>query len=488
METTACGNQITFWKVHQQQVTVDFEGGRVVTDAGLLQLRDFEKKLGVIQQLAAQFPDPRSPKQVIHSVEAILTQQVYQYLAGYFDANDAQAVRTDPVFLAVNGQSPDEELAALASGSTLSRFAYSYTRREAELPLEERAVLFEQRGAQLERIALINRYLVDLFIRTRRERPAYVILDLDATDDPTHGQQLLSGFHGDYDQYQDLPLRVFDGETGFPLAAWLRPGTVHASCGAVPTLQEIVEQLRAVWPDVLIVVRGDSGFAVPAMYELCEREGWLYVFGYGTNAVLKRRTDDLLKQVVAEFEQSRQPVQKFQAFDDYQAESWTQPRRIVAKVEVNACGTNRRFVVSNLSGDPQGLYHGFYVQRGKVPEQPIGELKNGLGADRLSSHGFTANSLKFCMHVLAYAIVVLHREATAAIPEVSRAHVGTVRNVLFKVGAVVKTSVRRIWFHCSATWPHRELFLRVQQALNEFLATLTAPRTTGVPAPVLLLK
>jgi hypothetical protein len=488
METTACGRQLTFWKIDQQQVTVDFEGGQVVTDAGLLQLRDFERRLGVIKQLAAQFPDPRSPKYLVHTVEAILTQHVYQYLAGYFDANDAQAVRQDPVFLALNEHSPDEELARLASGSTLSRFAYSYTRRQAELPPDEREVLFEQRGSQLERIALVNRYLVDLFVRTRRERPAYVILDLDATDDPTHGQQLLTGFHGYYDQYQYLPLLVFDGVSGFPLAAWLRPGTVHASCGAVQTLQEIVQQLRAVWPDLLILVRGDSGFAIPAMYEFCEREGLLYIFGFGTNAVLKRRTDETLAQVVAEFEQSRTPVQKFLVFEDYQAESWTRARRIVAKVEVNEHGTNRRFVVSNMSGDPQGLYHGFYVQRGKVPEQPIGELKNGLGADRLSSHGFTANSLKFCLHVLAYAIFVLHREATAPIPEVSRASVATVRNTLFKVGAVVKTSVRRIWFHISATWPNRELFLRVQQALDQFLAALTASRTAAVPAPALLLK
>lgn len=488
METTACGSQVNFWKVNQQQVTVDFEGGQVVTDTGLLQLRDFEKRLGVIEQLAARFPDPRSPKYVIHSVEAILTQHVYQYLAGYFDANDAQALRHDPVFLALNEQSPDEELAGLASGSTLSRFAYAYTRRQAELPLDERAVLFEQRASQLERVALVNRYLVDLFVRTRRERPAYVILDLDATDDPTHGQQLLTGFHGYYDQHQYFPLLVFDGASGFPLAAWLRPGTVHASCGAVQTLQEIVTQLRATWPDVLILVRGDSGFAMPAMYEFCERAGLLYVFGFPTNAVLKRRTDEALTAAVAKFEQSRTPVQDFLAFEDYQADTWLRPRRVLAKVEVNEHGTNRRFVVTNMSGDPQGLYHGFYVQRGKVPEQPIGELKNGLGADRLSSHGFTANSLKFCLHVLAYAILVLHREATAAIPEVSRANVATVRNTLFKVGALVKTSVRRIWFHISATWPHRELFLRVHEALHQFLAALTASRTAAVSTPPLLLK
>ena len=288
---------------------------------------------------------------------------------------------------------------------------------------------------------------------------------------------MLSFYHGHYRQQQYFPLLAFDGETGFPLAAWLRPGTVHASCGAVDTLQEIVERVRREWPDVPIFVRGDGGFAVPEMYEYCEREGLFYAFGYSTNETLKRRTNDLLTATIGEFEASGDSVQRFQSFDDYQAGTWSRPRRILAKVEVNEHGTNRRFVVTNMSGDAQGLYHGFYVKRGDVPEKPIGELKNGLGADRLSSHGFTANSMRFGLHVLAYAIFVLHREATADVPEIATAELGTVRTKLFKVGAVVKTSVRRIWFHFSETWPYRELFVRVQKALDRFVDAVIEART-----------
>lgn len=469
--------QTTFGNIGKQQVTVDFQGGRIVSDAGLLPIRSFEQRLGIIKNLAQRFPDPRNPILVTHSVEDILTQNVYQFLAGYFDANDAQVLRSDPLFLTLLGVSPDEPDATLASGSTLSRFQYAYTRRQHQKPPEERPAFFEQRQSQLDRIQVLNDYFVELFIKTRRQRPAHLIIDLDATDDPTHGQQLLSFYHGHYRQHQYFPLLAFDGETGFPLAAWLRAGTVHASCGAMDTLREIVEQVRSAWPDLPIFVRGDGGFAVPEMYEYCERAGLFYAFGYSTNETLKHRTNDLLTATIAEFAASGESVQRFQSMDDYQAGSWSRPRRILAKVEVNQHGTNRRFVVTNMSGDAGGLYHGFYVKRGAVPEKPIGELKNALGADRLSSHGFTANSLRFGLHVLAYAIFVLHREATAEVPEIATAELGTVRTKLFKVGAVVKTSVRRIWFHFSETWPHRALFIRVQQALDGFVAAVLKAQT-----------
>src|SRR5438128_12096395 len=169
-------------------------------------------------------------------------------------------------------------------------------------------------------------------------------------------------------------------------------------------------------------------------------------------------------------------VQRFEVIEDYQAESWSRPRRIVAKIEIHRHGVNRRFVVTNLSGLGQGIYRGFYVQRGNVPEKPIGELKNGLQMDRLSFHRFRANGLKLLEHTLAYALVVLHREATTAIPEVAKAEVGTLRVRLWKVAAQVKTSVRRIWFHFSETWPYRALWVRVRAALLDFVAVLRQPR------------
>jgi Transposase DDE domain group 1 len=486
--STDCPQQLTFWEMGRQQVTVDFQGGQVVTDTGLLPIRLLDKELGVLATIAQRLPDPRAQKLVTHTREALLTQEVYQILAGYADGNDAQVVRQDPLFQTLVEVNPEGER-LLASGSTVNRFHHAYTRRQAELPWEERPVLREVDAAQTQRLQILNAYLSELFIRTRRRPPLYLILDIDPSDDPTHGQQVLSCFHGYFDQYQYFPLFVFDGDTGFPLAAWLRPGTVHASCGAVSTLRSIVQALRAAWPDVLILVRGDTGMAVPEMYEFCEAEGLLYVFGYASNEVLKRRTNPALSDLETYYAcyQHREPeVQRFEVIEDYQAEGWSRPRRIVAKIEINRHGVNRRFVVTNLSGHGQGIYHGFYVQRGAVPEKPIGEMKNGLQMDRLSFHRFRANSLKLLEHTLAYALVVLHREATAALPEVAKAQVSTLRPMLWKVGAVVQTSVRRIWFHFSETWPHRELFVRVYQAVQDFVqslrpAPLVVPRAGFLP-------
>lgn len=479
---TDCSRQLTFWKLGKQEVTASFDGGRIVSDAGLLPIRQLDKDLHILADLAERLPDPRAQKFVTHVREAILTQQVYQILAGYPDGNDAQSLRVDPLFQTLVDVSPDAER-ALASGSTLNRFQNAYTRRQAELPPEERPVLLEQQAAQNQRIQILNDYLVELFIRTRRTTPSVVILDLDATDDPTHGQQILTGFHGYFAQHQYFPLLAFDGATGFPLAAWLRPGTVHASCGAVEMLRPIVAQLRAAWPNLLIKIRGDNGMAVPAMYEFCEAENLLYVFGYASNDVLKERTDPLLADLEEYYHwyQHREPsVQRFEVIEDYQAGSWPRPRRIIVKLEINRLGTNRRFVVTNMSEPPQEIYHGFYVQRGNVPERPISELKNGLHADRLSAHRFRANSLKLLEHVIAYALVVLHREATAAIPEVAKAEVGTLRQKLWKVGALVKTSTRRIWFHLSETWPHHDLWVRVQRAVTQFVEQI---RHGGAAAP-----
>jgi hypothetical protein len=475
---TGCSEQLTLWDLGPQQVTVDFDGGCLVTDAGLLALRALDKELGVIAELARRFPDPRSQKLVTHSCEAILTQQVYQILAGYADCNDAQQLRHDPLFQTLADVSPSAEQ-PLASGSTLARFQQAFTRRQAEVPPEQRDVLLEVDAAQTQRLKILNDYLPELFIRTRRRPPASVIIDLDPSDDPTHGQQVLSFFHGYYDQHQYFPLFASDGDTGFPLAAWLRPGSVHASCGVVQTLHTLVTHLRAAWPDVVILVRGDSGLAVPALYEYCEREGLLYALGYASNEVLKARTEQSLAdlQTYYHWYQHREPhVQHFEVIEDYQADSWSRPRRIVAKIEINRLGTNRRFVVTNLSGHPQGIYHGFYVQRGAVPERPIGELKNGLQSDRLSLHRFRANALKLLEHTLAYALVVLHREATAALPEVAQAEVNTLRLRLWKAAAEVKTSVRRIWFHFSATWPYRQLWRQVRQALQQFVEQVREAR------------
>jgi hypothetical protein len=476
-----CNDHLTLWKVGPQQLLVDFQGGRIVSDAGLLAVRALERPLGVIAGLAPLLPDPRSPKFIRHSVEALLTQEVYALLAGYPDHNDADELRHDPLLQILTEVSPDAEQ-PLACGSTLARFAYAFTRRQAELPAAERPVLLEVQAAKTGRLKVLNRYLVDLFVRTRGQAPAEVILDVDATDDPTHGAQALSGYHGYFRQHQYLPLHVYEGHSGFPLAVWLRPGAVHASLGAVDILGAIVAQLRAAWPAVRILVRADNGLGVPAVYAFCEAERLDYVIGYASNPVLERATAQALADVELyyAFYGRRDPhVQRFEEVPGYQAGSWPHPRRVIAKVEINPHGSQRRFVVTNRPEPPAVIYHGLYTPRGRVPEQPIGEMKNGLRCDRLSACGFCANAFRLLVHALAYAVVVLFREAAAAVEEVATATVGTLRQRLWKVGAVVVTSAKRVWLHVSATWPYREVWLQVQAAVARFVSRMAGPASVS---------
>jgi hypothetical protein len=460
----------------RQPVLVDFQGGQLVTDAGLLAVRALERPLRVIADLAERLPEPRAPLFITHSVEHLLTQEVYALLAGYPDHNDANDLRTDPLFQILADVTPSLEQ-PLASGSTLARFKYAYTRRQAQLPREQRTTLREMQAAQRQRLTITNDYLLELFIRTRRTPPAEIILDADATDDPTHGTQDLSGYHAYFRQHQYFPLHVYEGHTGFPLAVWLRPGASHASLGAVDILRTIVTRLRAAWPGVRILLRADNGLAVPAVYDFCEANDLTYVLGYATNAVLQRATAQALADVELyyHFYGSRDPhVQRFEELTDYQAESWPQARRVVAKIEINPQGSQRRFVVTNLTVAPAVVYRQVYTQRGKVPEQPIGEMKNGLRCDRLSSHGFCANAFHLLVHAVAYAIVVLFREATAAVPEVATATVATLRQHLWKVAAVLVRTPRRICLHVSAQWSGQTLWRRVHAAVCQYVQGWTA--------------
>lgn len=529
------GDHFTLWQAGRQRLELAFDAPLLVGDAGLLTLRLLDRQLGVLDELARRIPDPRALPFVHHSTERILVQQVYQLLAGCPDGNDADDARHDALFQILAGVTPDgEEL--LASGSTLGRFQYAYTRK-ADRP-DRPEVLLERRAAQLARVKIANAFLVDLFLRTRTQPPTEVVLDIDATDDPVHGGQALAGYHGYYEQHQYFPLLVFEGHTGFPLACWLRPGVAHGSWGAVAILEGIVQQLRAAWPEVQIRVRADSGLAVPAVYEFCEEHHLGYAIGYGGNAVLERAvaaaTHDI--EVYYAYYGWREPhVQRFEEVAAYQAGSWGVPRRVVAKIERMPQGSQRRFVVTNLPEAPEAVYRDFYVQRGAVPEQPIGELKNGLRADRLSAHGFCANAWRLLVHVVAYALVVLLRESCAAaaaaaaaaeataataaavarataaagtpevtaataatevaparvasaatgLAEVARASVETLRQRLWKVPAMVEVGTRRVRVRISATWPHRDLLLQVLAAVVAFTTGLSRAAASGVSAAAL---
>jgi hypothetical protein len=464
------------WSVGSQPLVVDFSAGCLVEDAGLLAVRQLDVSLGVLKDLAARLPDPRSPRHVRHGLESLLVQFVYQFLAGYPDGNDSDHTRADALFQILLGLTPDPDR-PLASTSTLNRFLHAYTRRDAQLPREERPSLLQQRRAQVQRLRACNDFLVELFVRTRAEPPAQVILDIDTTDDPAHGKQPLSAYHGYYRQNQYLPLLAFEGGSGFPLACWLRPGTLHAACGAVGILRALVERLRRAWPGLDIRVRGDGGLSVPAVLDYCEEAGLGYAFGYYGNEVLQRRSEHWLREVqlVHHFYGYRDPhMQRYEQITDYQAGSWEQPRRIVAKIEATPAGSQRRFVVTNLPESAREVYRDFYARRGAVPEQPIGQLKNGLSADRLSSCGFCANSFKLLVAVAAYALVALYRQACAGMEGVAGADVQTLRERLWKVPAEVKREARRVRVSLPGDWQGRAEWGQTLQAVGQYAGRLQA--------------
>jgi hypothetical protein len=468
------------WLVGSQPLAVDFQAGCLIEDAGLLVVRSLDVQLQVLADLARRLPDPRSPLYIRHSVESLVVQQVYQFLAGYPDGNDADHCRSDALFQILQGVAP-QPARPLACTSTLNRFLYGYTRRDAEMPREERPSLLQQRRAQIQRLRACNEFLVDLFLRTRTRPPTQIILDLDATDDPVHGHQPLSAYHGYYRQHQYLPLLIFEGNSGFPLSCWLRPGTMHPACGAVDLLEALVKRLRRAWPSVEIRVRGDNGLASPLLMDYCEQANLGYAFGYATNAVLQRKSEHWLSEVelVHRLYGYRDPhMQRYESIGDYQAGSWPHPRRVVTKVEVTPQGSQRRFVVTNLEEPAREVYQEFYVQRGEVPEQPIGELKNGLSADRLSSSGFCANALKMLFAVVAYALVVLYREACASVDEVARATVQTLRSQYWKVPAEVKRGSGTVRVSLPGDWEYRPIW---EQTLLAVRQHATALQSVGEP-------
>jgi hypothetical protein len=427
--------QLSFDFLPHLPVVVQRHEGQLTSDAGLLPLRQFDQRWRYTRRLAECLVDPRASAE--HSPLSMLRQRLFGILAGYEDCNDHDTLRNDPVFKLVADRLPGD--GPLASQPTLSRFEN----------LATPAVL---------------QALVDFTIHTGVERlklkhggslPASVTLDLDATDDPTHGHQQLTLFHGYFGQYQYFPLIVSEPTTKHVFLAWLRPGTVHAAHAADEDLMRVVNALRKERPDIAIHVRGDAGFGMPWMYEVCEQHGLTYTFGFGTNSRLKRLTEGLTARALGQYEQTRQKQRLFDCFG-YQADTWLRPRTVVAKAECHDQGTNLRFVVTNLAGvvspeDGQRTYDD-YVRRGES-EQRMDELKNGLHTDRLSCHRFMANFFRLLLHTAAFNLLNAARDSQD-LPEVLR--VGqpcTWRTMLIKVAAIIVQSARRVVVKLAGNWP-----------------------------------
>lgn len=437
--------QLTFNFIPHLPVVVQRSQGQLTSDAGLLPLAQFDRRWNYTARLAAcleqdQQRDPRQKHRGAvprHQRLEMTRQRLMGILAGYEDCNDHDTLRSEPVFKLIADRLPEEE--DLASQPTLSRFENAVTVRD---------------------LLGINDFLIATGMERLKQHhggqlPATLTLDLDATDDPTHGHQQLTLFHGYFGQYQYFPLIISEPTTRHVFVAWLRPGTVHASLGAADDLMRVVRALRQERPDIIIHVRADAGFGQPGMYEVCEQNGLTYTLGFSTNERLKRLTQGLMNQAVAQYEQSKDKQRLFTSFD-CQCDSWDRTRTVIAKAECHAQGTNLRFVVSNRPGitsaaDAEREYDD-YIQRGES-EQRLDELKNGLKMDRLSCHRFKANFFRLLLHTAAMNLLNALRD-DPALPDILRqGQPCTWRTKLIKVAALVIQRVRRVIVQLASNWP-----------------------------------
>jgi Transposase DDE domain group 1 len=410
-----------------------FDGPQLTSDGGLCWLAEADTALGLCAALAQHIPEWRQGP-VRHALEALVRQRVFQIACGYEDQNDAATLRCDPLLKLVCGRVP--EGADLASQPTLSRL--------------ENAV--DAKACYRLAVALVQLYLQE---RERDGRPAHIVLDFDGTDDPAHGRQEGVAYHGYYGQHMYHPLLVFDGETGQLITAVLRPGTCHASRGAIPVLKRLVRHLRARWPQVPIELRADSGFAVPALYDYCEAQGIPYTIGLGCNARLAALAAPLAEQAKQQRAQTGEKV-RLLAEDAYQADSWAHARRVVYKAEALAKGLNRRFVVTTRADPPEALYH-WYTQRGAHPELCIKDLKEGCFAGRLSCQRFWANQFRLLLHSAAYWLLDTIRRWLAR-RHVPHLQLGTLRLRLIKIGGWVHQRLATVHLHLASSHPGEPLW------------------------------
>lgn len=471
---TDCNRQpLLFQPQGPRQVVADFDGGTITSDAGGLLLREVEQRFGIVRQCARCFTDHRDEEQIEFSVEELLLQRVMGLALGYEDLNDHEQLRHDPLLALLAGRAditgadrldPRDRGKPLAGKSTLNRL-------ELTPAGAGRTSRYKKIVAH---IAQLQETLVDLFIRLRSKQgvPEQLILDFDATDDPVHGNQLGRFFHGYYQNYCYLPLYAFCD--GWPLLALLRPSNIDASAGTVEHLARIVPRLRQAWPDVRIIVRGDSGFCREPILRWCEEHGVDYVFGLARNARLLRIIGKELHEAQTLFEQTRaaglshaaglpHAARVFKDFDYRTQKSWSSTRRVIGKAEHLAKGSNPRFVVTSLSAErftAQPLYEELYCARGEM-ENRIKEQQLFLFADRTSTHGLRSNQLRVLFSTMAYVLHKALKEFGLKGTALATAQVQTIRTRLLKIGGRIRVSVRRVLLSLSQAFPDQAVFAQV---------------------------
>jgi Transposase DDE domain group 1 len=417
-----------------------FDGGRITSDGGLTWLAEVDRELGVCEAMSQHLPEWRK-RRGQHSMLSLLRQRVYQIACGYEDQNDSDFLRSDPLLKLVCGVLP-ESGEDLASQPTICRMENAVSARACYRIAEA---------------------LGELYIASRGKdgAPKKILLDFDATDDPTHGDQEQSYYHGYFREHIYHPLLVFDGDTGQLITAVLRAGNTHASRSTVAILRRIVGLLRSTWPDVEVELRADAGFAVPAVYEYCEAEGIAYTIALITNSRLEEMAASLLEEAKRRYEKHPERKVKLLSQGHYRAGSWDRQRRVVYKAEVMEEGTNTRFVVTNKPQEPDELY-AHYTERGET-ENRIKDLKVALKADRLSCHRFWANQFRLLLHAAAYWLMDTLR-SKLVVAGIERMQLDTLRLRLVKIGGRVRELLTKVRLHLASGHPGQHLWEALTRA------------------------
>jgi Transposase DDE domain group 1 len=433
----------------RREVVARFDGGTISSDGGAFLLRQTDRRLNLLPRLAECFLDGRNQDLVEHSVLEMLSQRVYGLALGYEDLNDHEQLRNDPVFGVLSGR---EDLdAPLAGKSTLNRMELGAGAQD-----RYKKITFWKEA--------IDELLVKVFLESYRSAPEEIVVDVDTTDLPLHGHQEGRFFHGYYDEYCYLPLYIFCGE--HVLCARLRESNHDASFGSLAEIQRIVAQIRAAWPEVKIVLRGDSGFCRNELMSWCENNGVDFVFGLARNQRLRKIIGAEMHQATQEWNQTGKPARVFAEFD-YQTRKtrksgWERKRRVVAKAEHIDGKENPRFVVTSLRSEEwaaQALYEQLYCARGDM-ENRIKE-QFSLFADRVSTETMRANQMRLYLSAMAYVLVSGLRRLGLKATELAQAQVSTIRTKLLKIGAQIRVTVRKIWVSMASSYPWQGLYQQV---------------------------
>lgn len=440
---TVCDSELVYDFSLPRPLVVQFSELELSSDAGILLARQAEEQVKVCCTLAESIEEWRDPNKITHSLYQLVSQRVYQLVGGYEDANDSNQLRHDPIYKIACGRLPLAQQELLASQPTITRLENHISKAE---------------------VAKIRSRLVEGFIKRYRSAPKEIVLDIDGWDDPTHGEQQLSFFHGYYGQYMYFPVLINEATSGYPLVLQLRAGNSHPGKGVAGILRWLFWRLKRAFPGVRIILRADAGFSLPEILRVCERSEVGYAIGFARNGVTARKIANLLEQARLQFIQTGK---KTRLFEDvyYAASSWAYPRRLVMKAEWLPQGANPRFVLTNLELPPQALYDSFYVKRGAHSEHRIKELKLGIQADRLSCRSFIANQFRLLLAQAAYILMLAIRQAASG-TQFATAQVERLRSLLVKSAARVKVSTRRVLVELAAYCPFAHELRQIAQQLQ----------------------